>query len=179
MTQRFCSSAHADLGDFLTILKASSNNEALSAAIDETRLALKEATVINAVTNDYAERLEREKNSYEFRATGLAIFIPSKASELTEDYHDLAWARDSLWESMLLDYFSRSVATDIIRDLQKGNVTSLASFLSKAKQKNQRFVQMVLSRIRFFSLCEAYLPNHLHQQIQNMIFRARVDSREH
>ncbi|MBF0410437.1 MAG: hypothetical protein HQM10_24035 [Candidatus Riflebacteria bacterium] len=162
--QHFSSSGNIDLIDFLSFLKECSSDEELKKLITETLEVLDRAVIANSATaaDGYSENPE-------FRANGIAVFLPGYSWLLKDVYFDLSWSKESLWDEMLLDYLKKIESQNISSALENGNIEPFKEFLKKNSQNRAEITSHVISKVNFLTFCETKLSDSLKQEISELI----------
>lgn len=156
--QKFETKTNIDLWHLIKLLRARISAPEFQTAADKLEKALGEVIVANATTG------ASMKNAH-----GLAIYFPKTNGGFDNEYLSLALARDSLYDEMMKDYYRKVTAAAIVKDLEKGNVTSLRAFVAQADASQKELNGYVADQVRFHLFTEANRGSALVQTVTSLL----------
>ena len=136
--QKFYYRTNIDLAHLASLLKTTITDEGFQTAVKKLEAACADATVANG-TSGATMKL----------AKGLAIYFPATSYSWATQYNDLAFAKDSLWDEMVQDFYKKTTAPTIVADLENGDLSSLRDYVAKAGLNNREVSSDVTSKINF------------------------------
>ncbi|EKD81611.1 MAG: hypothetical protein ACD_39C01726G0002 [uncultured bacterium] len=161
--QRFYTYSNIDLIDFVILLRASIKDEAFQAAAGNLKKELLSLIVANATTGDNPDSdqwpgepgeddlLARERA---IDANGIAIYFPEKSSSFSAEYQNLAFARESLWDEMIQDYFKKSLIATVLAEAGSGNLDTLREYVKSASRNNREVSSLLVTVLNFYLFTE-------------------------
>lgn len=158
-TQKFDFPENIDLIHFLELLKpmAASDNS-LKTAVDKALAASKAIVVENKTTGSTL------KNS-----KGLAIYLPA-SFRLEQKYTTLDFAKETMWDDMILALAKREVVDNLLKEVKAGNLTELKKIVAAAKKnpKNDLY-RMALRELNYVSSTERSVPKASQQEFEKLL----------
>jgi len=142
--QKFYYRTNIDMLHYVALLKNVIKDEAFVTAADKLEKAAGAAIVSNGLSG------YNTKN-----ATGMAIYLPSSSYSFSSAYADLAFAKDSMWDEMVQDYYKKITAATIVADVQGGNISSLISYVKTANENNREVSQNLINKLNFAVFTES------------------------
>jgi len=156
--QKFYYRTNIDLSHLVSLLKGSINEEGFQTAAKKLEAACDNAIVYGG--NSGATM----KN-----AKGLAIYFPSTSSSFSSEYNKLAFAKDSLWDEMVFDYYKKSTAPAIVADVMKGDFSSLRDYVSSANENNREVTKDLVSKLNFSVFSEGGCSQAIQDTVKSLI----------
>ncbi|NCB40087.1 MAG: hypothetical protein EOM80_15105 [Erysipelotrichia bacterium] len=156
--QKFYYRTNIDLGHFVTLTKNYIKDEAFMTAADKLQAALTKAIVANGLSG------YNTKN-----ATGLAVYFPASSYSFSAEYKDLAFAKDTMWEAMVKDYYKKTTAKKLVAEVARGDVSGLISYVATANEKNREVSADLISKMNFRVFTEAGLDDATQTNVRNLL----------
>ncbi|MFZ2955860.1 MAG: clostripain-related cysteine peptidase [Candidatus Ozemobacteraceae bacterium] len=156
--QKFYYRTNIDLPHLVTLLKASIKDEAFQTAATKLDAALKALIVANGNTQ------ATMKNAF-----GLAIYFPTSAPSFDKAYNELAFAKDTMWDEMVMDFYKKTTAPTIIADLEKGDIASLIEYVSASSDNNREVSEDLISKLNFRAYAEAGMDAATQTTLSNLV----------
>jgi hypothetical protein len=135
--QKFYYRTNIDLGHFVALTKNSIKDEAFQTAANKLEAAYAKVVVSNGLSG------YNTKN-----ATGMAIYFPASSYSFSSEYKDLAFAKDTMWETMVKDYYKKTTTKRLVEAVSSGDLSPLVDYVN-CQRKEPR------------SKCRCYCQNEL------------------
>jgi len=152
--QKFYYRTNIDLGHLAKLLKASINDEGFQTAVKKLEAACAAATHANATTQSTMKN-----------AMGIAIYFPGTSYSFSTEYNNLGFAKDSLWDEMIQDYYKKITPPTILSDVVKGDLTSLKDYVATANENNREVSNELISKLNF----RVFAENGVEASIQDSV----------
>jgi len=136
--QKFDERTHVDLWHLVKLLKPLINAPEMTNALTKVEAALRNVIVANGNTGGSHQN-----------ALGLAIYFPFRLSQFDQEYDGLGFAKDSLHDEMLKDFFQKSTAQSVVASVDSGNLTALRSFVGSGEARDPAMRRHVVPRLKF------------------------------
>ncbi len=136
--QKFHIRENIDLGHFASILKSRIKEEGIQTACQKLEEIL--ARVIPASGNTGGHMLN---------ARGIAIYFPVSAYSFSKQYSQLQFAKSTLWDEMLFDFYKKITGPSVAADLKANTVRSLAELVRNQDRLLPELKKDALDRARF------------------------------
>ena len=156
--QKFYYRTNIDLGHFVALAKDSIKDEGFQTAAKKLEAAFAKAVICNGLSG------YNTKN-----ATGLAIYFPTSSYSFSAEYKDLAFAKDCMWEAMVMDYYKKAAAKTLVADVSRGDVSSLMDYVSTANEKNREVSAHVIAKLNFHVFAEGGLDEATKTNVSNLL----------
>lgn len=156
--QKFYYRTNIDLLDFIQLLSKSINDESFKTACEKLQFILNNFIVANA-TSGYSTK----------NAKGLAIYFPASSYSYSNAYNDLAFAQDTMWDDMVLDFYKKATTTQITSDLQRGDLTSLQNFVANSSKNIKLLNKQIYDALNFMIYTEGSINKELVPEVQKLM----------
>lgn len=156
--QKFYYRTNIDLGHFVALAKDSIKDEGFQTAAKKLEAAFAKAVICNGLSG------YNTKN-----ATGLAIYFPTSSYSFSAEYKDLAFAKDCMWEAMVMDYYKKAAAKTLVADVSRGDVSSLMAYVATANEKNREVSAHVIAKLNFHVFAEGGLDEATKTNVSNLL----------
>lgn len=138
--QSFSYSTNIDLTHLIELLQAEIKDPGFRQIATKAREALKAMIVASQCTgynpatgeDEPEPDLRRSPWPMPIDANGLAIYFPAQKWQFAGEYLDLAFARETLWDELIFDFYAKTKAMEILSDLEKGSRDTLRAFVREA-----------------------------------------------
>lgn len=154
--QKFYYRTNIDLQHLAELLKNKIDDEGFKTANTKLLAALGKAIYTNGTCGATMRN-----------AKGLAVYFPVSNYSFDKAYLDLAWAHDSMWDEMVLDYYKKLTAQKILSDLEKRDTTSLAEFV--ASNPSPELAAYVIEKVNFAIFTEGGYDQGIQATVKNLI----------
>lgn len=162
LVQKFDTKTNIDLWHLVKLLRERIKAPEFKTAADKLEAALKGLIVANVIVGNGL------KNAH-----GLAIYFPKTAGAFDAEYLTLAFARESLYDEMLKDYFKKSTAAKVITDLKNNDVESLRELVAEAHVGSNacsgEIASFVADKVRFELFSEGNRDAALTQTVSGLL----------
>ena len=152
--QKFYYRTNIDLGHYVELLKNTIKDEAFVTAANKLQKAFGDTVIENGLSG------YNTKN-----AKGLAIYFPTSSYSFSSAYKDLAFAKDSMWDEMVKDYYKKITATTVTADVASGNLSSLISYVETANENNREVSEHLIKKLNF----AVFTENNTDEATQNSV----------
>jgi len=156
--QKFYYRTNIDMGHFVQVLKATIKDEAFQTAATKLEKALAAAIIANG-TNQATMK----------NAQGLAVYFPSSSYSFDAKYYDLLWAKETMWDEMVQDYYKKITAPALLADLQKGDVSSLVEYVQLSNEANREVSADVISKLNFQAFVENGMDASTQETVKSLV----------
>lgn len=160
--QKFYYRTNIDFGHFVALTKISIKDPAFQTAANKLEAAYKKVVVANGLSG------YNTKN-----ATGMAIYFPASSYSFSAEYSDLAFAKDTMWEAMVKDYYKKVTAKELVAEVSSGNLSGLMSYVATANEKNREVSADLIARMNFRVFTESGLDNSTQTNVRNLLSELR------
>jgi hypothetical protein len=155
--QKFYYRTNIDLGDFAKILKGTVNDEGFQTAADKLLAAVNAAVVANGAHGSM-------KN-----ATGVAVYFPASSYSFSALYNDLAFAKKSMWDEMVQDFYKKSTAASVVAELMNGSFDSLREYVATANDNNRDVSAHLVSKLNFHVFVEGGYDASTQETVKTLV----------
>jgi len=162
MVQKFHIRENIDLRHFNSIVKSRISDEAVQTACVKLEAGLDKVISASGNTGGYMQN-----------AKGIAIYFPLSSYGFSPKYSDLQFAKTSLWDEMVFDYYKKNTGPTIIADIKAGNPESLRRFAKNAKYAGIEVVQDIVERLNFSLNSARDLPVEIQTEVKNLLLEIR------
>jgi hypothetical protein len=147
--QKFYYRTNIDLGHFIEMLEVQvKDNKSFETSANKLKAAIKKAVLINKLSGYNTQN-----------ATGIAIYFPTSSYSFANDYSDLAFAKESLWEPMVKDYYKKITAKTVVKKAVSGDVSALRDYVSTANENNREITADLITNLNFNMFTEGSNAN--------------------
>jgi len=157
-TQKFYYRTNIDLGHFVSLTRNTIKDEGFQTAANKLEEAYKKVVFANALSG------HNTKN-----ATGIAIYFPASSYSFSNEYKNFAFVKDTLWEAMVKDYYKKIIAMKVVKEVNNGDMSALASYVTTANEKNREVSADLISRLNFRVFSEGGLDEATQTNVRNLI----------
>lgn len=156
--QKFYYRTNVDFIHFVKLTKATIKDEAYRTAVTKLEKALNAAVIENGISGYSCNN-----------ANGIAIYFPTSSYSFSSAYKDLDFAKDTMWEQMVKDYYKKTTASKITADIAKGDVSSLRNYVATANEKNAEVSANLVTKVNFRAFAEAGLDKATLTNVKTLI----------
>ncbi|NLI77102.1 MAG: hypothetical protein GX442_11760 [Candidatus Riflebacteria bacterium] len=156
--QKFYYRTNIDLPHFVELLKITITDAGFQTACDKLLAASKDLIIANGLSG------YNTKN-----AKGMAIYFPATSYSFSAPYYDLAFAKDTLWDEMVQDFYKKTTAQTVVSDLEEGDLSSLISYVGTANANNREVSAHLIGKLNFAAFAEGGLDPATAQTVQNLV----------
>lgn len=156
--QKFYYRTNVDLPHLVSLLKTTIKDEAFLTAANKLEAAMADAILANGITG------ATMKN-----AKGVAVFFPNTSYSFSKDYLDLTFAKDTMWDEMVQDFFKKTTAKKIVADIESGDVSSLMEYVQTANENNREVSADLIAKLNFSVFAEKNAPASLQDLVKNLV----------
>lgn len=156
--QKFYYRTNVDLPHLVALLKATIKDEAFKTAATKLEEALKAAVVANGITGTTMKD-----------AKGLAIYFPLQSYSFEKPYNDLAFAKDTMWDEMVFDFYKKTTAPAVVADVSKGDISSLIEYVRTANANNREISADLISKMNFRVFAEAGMSASVQSSVKTLV----------
>ncbi len=156
--QKFYYRTNVDLGHLNALLKTVIKDEAFQTASQKLEAAFNDVVASNGITGTTMTN-----------AKGLAIYFPASSYSFSADYNNLAFAKDSLWEEMVQDFYKKTTTPTIVSDIENGDTSSLRSYVATANMNNREVSADVISHLNFRAFSEGGLTSSIQAEVSTLV----------
>lgn len=136
--QKFYYRTNIDLGHFIEMLEVQvKDNKSFETSASKLKAAIKKSVLINKVSGYNTQN-----------ATGIAIYFPTSSYSFANDYSDLAFAKESLWEPMVKDYYKK-ITAKVVKKAVRGDISALREYVSTANENNRELTSELVTNLNF------------------------------
>ncbi len=155
--QEFYYSENKDFLHLVQLLKGSIEDQDFQKVAKALEAALKVAIIANG-----------NVESSMANAFGLAVYFPTSSYSFSSNYSQLAWAKDSMYDEMVQDYYKKS-NSNIVDDVENGDTSSLYGFVSTANANNREVSADLISKLNFRLHSEGNLNRSLLDTVSGLV----------
>lgn len=156
--QRFYYRTNIDLIHLVKLLKTSIKDPSFQNAATKLEAAATAAVAKNALSGYSCN------NSY-----GIAVYFPTSSYSWSSAYSELAFAKDTLWDEMALDYYKKYTASTIAADVTGGDMSSLLSYVRTANEFNREVSAHLISTLNFAVFAENQGDQAVRENVKNLL----------
>lgn len=156
--QKFYYRTNIDLGHFVALTKNAIKDEAFQTAANKLQAALDKTIILNGLSG------YNTKN-----ATGLAVYFPASSYSFSAEYKDLAFAKDTMWEAMVKDFYKKTTAKKLVADVARGDVSGLINYVATANEKNREVSADLIAKMNFRVFTEGGLDNATQANVRSLL----------
>jgi len=156
--QKFYYRTNIDLPHLVSLLKTTIKDEAFLTAANKLEAAMNAAIIANGTTGTTMKN-----------AKGLAVFFPTTSYSFAPEYMDLAYAKDTMWDEMLQDYYKKSISTQIVGDIQNGDISSLMDYVQTANSNNREVSSHLIGKLNFAAFAENNVPASVQEIVKSLV----------
>ncbi|HNW36354.1 MAG TPA: hypothetical protein PKM25_15550, partial [Candidatus Ozemobacteraceae bacterium] len=142
----------------VSLLKTTIKDEAFLTAANKLEAALADAIIANGATGTTMKN-----------AKGLAVFFPNTSYSFSKDYLDLAYAKDTMWDEMVQDFFKKTTTARIVSDIQNGDISSLMDYVQTANSDNREVSSHLIGKLNFAAFAENNVPASVQEIVKNLV----------
>ncbi len=99
---------------------------------------------------------------------GIAIYLPSDYS-MESPYTNLDFCKGTMWDEMITDLGKKTLADNIVTDVENGDLTRLRDFISRAADFSPEVRSFVISEINFRLHSESGINESVKQEIADLL----------
>lgn len=156
--QKFYYRTNIDLPHLVKLLKVSIDADAFQTAAGKLEAALDKAVISNAVTGWTTAN-----------SGGLAIYFPASSYSFANAYLDLAFAKKSLWDEMVQDFYKKITAPTIVADVENGDISSLLTYVETANENNREVSADLIAKLNFRTFSEGGLSESIQENVSTLL----------
>lgn len=156
--QKFYYRTNIDMPHLVALLKNTIKDEAFLTAANKLEAALNDVVLANGTNGSTMKN-----------AKGLAVFFPTSSYSFSKDYLELAYAKDTMWDEMVQDYFKKTTAKKIVADIETGDVSSLMEYVRTANENNREVSADLIAKLNFSVFAEKNAPASLQDLVKNLV----------
>jgi hypothetical protein len=132
----------------------------LTTAIEKLRAAEKEAVISHGYTD---EKLEN--------SNGIAIFLPSGiGASVPSLYKELAFAKDTMWDEMIVEMGKRAIIEEVINDVKAGKTASFKKAVAQAKKEPTNTIyRSLLREMNYIYASENAVPAKNKAEVEKLL----------
>lgn len=147
-----------DLKHFVSLSKAKIKNGGIQTAADKLLKSMDKLINANNVSGF--------GTNY---AYGLAVFFPQKSYKFEKEYWQLPFAKNTMWASMVQDYYKKSVIKPILEEVAKGKTTKLKEYIEKANVNNVDLSLELTTKLNFLCFTEQKCDEKTAKQVKQLL----------
>ena len=162
-TVKFEYPENIDMLHFMKNFKALVNNDtSITTAIGKVETAAK-AVIINSKTTG------RSASSNKYKpCEGIAIYLPQRLS-LESDYLNLGFAKNSMWDDMILALRSQKDVKAAIDSICKGDFKPMKKAITEAKKNpKSQFARALLRELNYVAYTEKKIPANNQEEFDRL-----------
>jgi len=156
--QKFYYKTNIDLAHLVGVLKASITDEGFQTACKKLEDACGDAIIANGNSGSSMKN-----------AKGLAVYFPASSYSFSAEYNALAFAKDSLWDEMVQDYYKKITAPTIVTDVEKGDMSSLMAYVQTANVNNREISSDLISKLNFRVYSEGGMSSSIQDSVKTLV----------
>ncbi|RCK80048.1 MAG: Clostripain [Candidatus Ozemobacter sibiricus] len=156
--QKFYYRTNIDLPHFVELLKVTVNDAGFQTACDKLLAASAKLIIANGLSG-YSTK----------NAKGLAIYFPASSYSFSAPYNDLAFAKDTLWDEMVQDYYKKTTAATVVSDVENGDLSSLMAYVSTANENNREVSAHLINKLNFRVFTEGGFDSATQESVRHLI----------
>ncbi len=156
--QKFYYRTNIDLGHFVTLTKNSIKDEAFQTAASKLLAAIDKVVIKNGLSG------YNTKN-----ATGMAVYLPASSYSFSPEYKDLAFAKDTMWEAMVKDYYKKTSTKELVAAVSSGDISGLINYVATANEKNRDISADLIAKMNFRVFTEGGLDEATQSNVRNLL----------
>ena len=142
----------------MALTKNAIADEAFQTAASKLLAAIDKAVLINGLSG------YNTKN-----ATGLAVYFPASSYSFSPEYKDLAFAKDTMWEAMVKDYYKKTSTKELVAAVSSGDISGLIDYVATANEKNRDISADLISKMNFRVFTEGGLDEATQNNVRNLL----------
>ena len=147
-----------DLKHFVVLSKSKIKNPTVKNAADKLLSAL-ERLVPMAGRSGYGVNF----------AYGLAIYFPKESNKFSREYFHLPFAKGTMWPSLILDYYKKSVIAPIMEEVAQNRVTKLKEYVAKANENNRDLSLELIAKLNFLCFSEQKCDEKTQKRVKALL----------
>ena len=156
--QKFYYRTNIDFLHFVELTENTIKDEAYQTAATKLEAAIKAAIIENGISGYSCNN-----------AKGMAIYFPTSSYSFSNEYKNLAFAKDTMWEQMVKDYYKKTTTKAIVADIAKGNVSSLRNYVATANSKNAEVTADLITKVNFKAFSENGLSKSTLNSVKTLV----------
>ncbi|HEY9072164.1 MAG TPA: clostripain-related cysteine peptidase [Candidatus Ozemobacteraceae bacterium] len=156
--QKFYYRTNIDLPHLVSLLKTTIKDEAFLTAANKLEAAMADVILANGNTGTTMKN-----------AKGLAVFFPNTSYSFSTDYLALDYAKNTMWDEMVQDFYKKTTAQKIVADLQNGDISSMMEYVQTANANNREISADLISKVNFAIFAENAAPSSVQELVKNLV----------
>jgi len=164
--QKFQDRENIDLVHFVAVIKSRIQDIGVQTSADKLDDACTKAIIANGAGDSLV------RNAY-----GLAIYCPESANCFSPDYGKSDFAKSSMWDDMLLDYYKKVTGSQIVADIEKHDISSLKAYLTSVNIVDRELTEDLISRLNFRVFAEGGFPEAFIHELTPLINELKYSGR--
>lgn len=155
---KFSYPENIDLKHFVSLSKAKIKNGGIQTSADKLLKSMERLININCVSG-YGTNY----------AHGLAIYFPQKSHLFSKEYKQLPFAKNTMWSSMIQDYYKKSVIKPILEEVAKNQTTKLKEYVEKANANNVDLSLELTAKLNFLCYTEQKCDEKTAKRVKQLL----------
>lgn len=156
--QKFYYRTNIDLPHLVSLLKTTIKDEAFLTAANKLEVAMADAILANGTNGSTMKN-----------AKGLAVFFPNTSYSFSSDYLALDYAKNTLWDEMVQDFYKKTTAPKIVADLQNGDISSMMEYVRTANANNREVSADLIGKVNFAIFAENATTASVQELVKNLV----------
>ncbi len=156
--QKFYYRTNIDLGHFVALTKNAIKDEGFQTAAGKLLTALDKTVLVNGLSG------YNTKN-----ATGLAVYFPASSYSFSPEYKNLAFAKDTMWEAMVKDYYKKTTTKKLVAEVARGDISGLMEYVATANENNREVSADLITRLNFRVFTEGGIDEATQTNVRNIL----------
>lgn len=156
--QRFGYVENIDLIHFLALCKSKIKNDGVKNSATKVLKSLEKLIAAN-FTSGYGVN----------DAKGLAIYFPEFSHKFSKDYWQLPFAKNTMWASMVQDFYKKSVIKPIVDEVAQNKVAKLKEYVEKANENNRDISLEIIAKLNFLCFTEKKCDEKTQKRVKQLI----------
>ena len=156
--QKFQYDTNIDLYHFVSLSKSKIKNGGIKTTGDKLLAAIKRMVFTNAVSG-YGTG----------NANGLAIYFPQLSHKFSTDYTHLPFAKNTMWMTMVRDYYKKSVIKPILEEVENGRTDKLKNYVAKACENNRGLTLELIAKLNYLCFTEGKCNEKTAKRVKALI----------
>ena len=160
--QRFGYPENIDLKHFVYLTKSKITNNAIKNAADKLLNTIERLVPANS-TSGYGVN----------QANGIAIYFPVESHKFSKEYAHLPFTKNTMWASMVQDYYKKAVIKPILDEVAKNKVTKLKEYVAKANDNNRDVSLDLIAKLNFLCFSEQKCDEKTQKRVKALILELK------
>ena len=160
--QKFEYPENIDLKHFVTLTKTKIKNNAIQNAADKLLNCIQKLIPANS-TSGYGVN----------QANGIAIYFPVDSHKFSKEYAHLPFTKNTMWASMVIDYYKKSIIKPILDEVANNKITKLKEYVSKANENNRDVSLDLIAKLNFLCFSEQKCDEKTQKRVKALILELK------